>query len=90
MVVFGAEGRWFESHSSRHVGTLGKSFTRGCLYDVAPCVAALRLNSTPIITCYHSFILYLCVRLYILSENIIFIIIIIIIIISECKIIEVY
>ena len=31
---FGAlrpEGRNFESHSSRHVGTLGKSFTRSCL-----------------------------------------------------------
>ena len=25
------EGRRFESHSSRHVGTLGKSFTRNCL-----------------------------------------------------------
>ena|SRR6218665_145321 len=37
LVVFGAlgaEGRWFEFHSSRHVGTLGKSFTRSCLYDV--------------------------------------------------------
>src|SRR6218665_1050226 len=26
------EGRRFESHSSRHVGTLGKSFTRSCLW----------------------------------------------------------
>ena len=25
------EGRSFESHFSRHVGTLGKSFTRSCL-----------------------------------------------------------
>ena len=25
------EGRRFESHSSRHVGTLGKSFTLSCL-----------------------------------------------------------
>jgi len=25
MVVFGVFGRWFESHSSRHVGTLGTS-----------------------------------------------------------------
>src|SRR6218665_3343388 len=25
---------WFESHSSHHVGTLGKSFTHSCLYDV--------------------------------------------------------
>jgi len=32
--AFGAEGRWFKSHSSRHVGTLGKFFTRSCLYDV--------------------------------------------------------
>src|SRR6218665_381169 len=28
------QGRRLESHSSRHVGTLGKSFTRSCLYDV--------------------------------------------------------
>ena len=32
--AFGAEGRWFDSTSSRHVGALGKSFTRNCLYDV--------------------------------------------------------
>ena len=32
--AFCAEGRWFESHSSRHVGTLGTFFTRSCLYDV--------------------------------------------------------
>jgi len=32
--AFGAKGRWFESHSSRHIGTLGKSFTRSYLYDV--------------------------------------------------------
>jgi len=47
MVVFGAfgvEGRWFDSTSSRDGGTLGKSFTRSCLYDVMwlpvwlPCV----------------------------------------------------
>src|SRR6218665_1702191 len=31
--ALGAEGRWFDSTSSRHVGTLGKSFTRNCLYD---------------------------------------------------------
>ena len=32
---FGAmrpEGRGFESHSSRHIGTSGKSFTRSCLW----------------------------------------------------------
>src|SRR6218665_1932629 len=32
--AFDAEGRWFDSTSSCHVGTLGKSFTRNCLYDV--------------------------------------------------------
>jgi len=43
--AFGAEGRWFDSTSSRHVGTLGKSFTRNCLYDVMwRSVAALRLK----------------------------------------------
>jgi len=34
---FGAlrlQGRRFESHSNRHVGTLDKSFTRSCLYNV--------------------------------------------------------
>jgi len=43
--------------------------------DVAPCVVALRLNSTLVITCYHPFILSLytfCgVSDYILKENII-------------------
>ena len=37
VVVFGAsgaEGLWFKSHSSRHTGTVGKAFTRSCLYDV--------------------------------------------------------
>ena|SRR6218665_2385995 len=96
--AFGVEGLWFESQSSRHVGTLSKSFTRSCLYDlihsfihsriykaplqeiyseappataiqislkepakpdVAPCVAALQLNSIPVIACYHLSILYL-------------------------------
>jgi len=38
---FGADGRWFESHSSRHVWTLGKSFTHGCLFDVMWCPAWL-------------------------------------------------
>ena len=45
--AFGVEDRWFDSSSSCHAGTgtLGKSFTRNCLYDVMwrP-VAALRLN----------------------------------------------
>ena len=35
--AFGGEGCWFEFHSSRHVGTSGKSFTRSCLYDVMCC-----------------------------------------------------
>jgi len=34
VMVFGVKGCWFESHSSCHVGILGKSFTRSCLYDV--------------------------------------------------------
>ena len=43
--AFGAEGLWFNSFSSCHIGMLGKSFTRNCLYDVMWCpVAALRLN----------------------------------------------
>src|SRR6218665_1543606 len=46
--AFGAEGRWFE-HTSRHVGTLG---LHGVIQRM-PCVAALQLNSTPVITCYH-------------------------------------
>src|SRR6218665_2448635 len=45
---------------------------------MAPCVAALRLNSTPVIACYHRFILYLqtfCgVSDCILNKNIIIII----------------
>ena len=35
VVQFGGlrpEGRTFESHSSHHVGTIGKSFTRSCLW----------------------------------------------------------
>jgi len=56
---FGDEGRWFKPTSS-HEGTLGKSFTQSCLYDVMlPCVAALQLNSTLVIVCYQPFILYL-------------------------------
>ena len=34
VVVFGVEDRWFKSHSSHHLGTLVKSFTHSCLYDV--------------------------------------------------------
>jgi len=49
----------FEPHSSCHVGTVGKSFTRNFMYDVMrrP-VAAFRLNSTPVNVLW-------CVRLYI-------------------------
>ena len=58
--AFGVDGRWIDSTSSRHEGTLGKSFARNCLYDVMlrP-VAGWRLNSTPVIACYLPFILYL-------------------------------
>jgi len=74
MVVgaFGAEGSWFDSTSSCHVDTLGKSFSRrlvvvACIYDVMwrP-VAALRLNSTPVIAYYHTLLVNIlwCVRLY--------------------------
>jgi len=52
--AFGVEGHWFEPQ----LGTLGKSFTRSCLYDMI-WSAALRLNLTPVTTCYHPFILYL-------------------------------
>ena len=30
--AFRPKGRGFESRSSRHIGTLGKSFTRSCLW----------------------------------------------------------
>jgi len=36
-----SHGRRFEPHSSHHVGTLGKSFTRSCLYKVMWCSAWL-------------------------------------------------
>ena len=69
---FGAlrpEDRRFELHSKRlvHVGTLDKSFTRGGLYDVMPCVAALRLSSTPVIASVLTLLvnILLYVRLYI-------------------------
>ena len=73
MVVFGAEGCWFESHSSRHVhvGTLGKSFTRSRPYDVMwrPAVKFNLLSSV------HTLFVNIlwCDRLYI-KQNIIFII----------------
>src|SRR6218665_1993860 len=33
--AFRPDGRGFESRSSRHVGTLGKSFTYSCLYSAS-------------------------------------------------------
>jgi len=32
-VAFRPKSRGFESRSSHHIGTLGKSFTRSCLWD---------------------------------------------------------
>src|SRR6218665_2017690 len=45
--IVGAEGRWFDSTSSRHVETLGKSFTRNCLYDalVTACAVLWRCRN---------------------------------------------
>ena len=76
VVAFGADGRWFESHYSRHIGSLGKSFTRSCLKlwrDVAPCVDVLRLNSTPVIAMLltvHTLLVNIlqCVTLYIKTK----------------------
>ena len=74
MVVVGAfvaEIRWFDSTSSRHVGTFGKSFTRNCLYDaiVAQCgrLAAKFDSYNSLLSSVHSFIVNIlrCVRLYI-------------------------
>src|SRR6218665_3098936 len=74
---FGAEGRWFDSTSSSHVKTLGKSFTRNCLYDVLwrP-VAALRLkfdSCNSLLSSVHTSLVNIlrCVRLYIKNETII-------------------
>src|SRR6218665_65238 len=39
--AFHPHGHRFEPHSSRHVGTLGKSFTRSCLYNAMLCPAWL-------------------------------------------------
>src|SRR6218665_8494 len=36
--------------------------------DVAPCVAAFELNSTPVITCYHPFIL--CLKIHTASVTV--------------------
>ena len=53
----GAEGRWFESHSGRHIGTLGWSFARSCLYD--ECGALRDCLVAKFDSCKHPFILYL-------------------------------
>ena len=71
VVVVGAEGRWFDYTSSHHAGTLAKSFTRNCLYDVMwrP-VAALRLkfdSCNSLLSFVHTLLVNIlrCVRLYI-------------------------
>ena len=46
--AFGAEGNWFDSTSSRHVGTLDKSLpVIACMTDVASC--GLALNSISVV-----------------------------------------
>ena len=82
--AFGVEGRWFDSTSSRHVETLGKSFTRNCLYDVIwrP-VAALLLkfdSCNSLLSHIHTLLVNIlrCVRLYINRKYYIWTIIIII------------
>src|SRR6218665_3111232 len=69
--AFGAEDRWFYSPFSRHAETLGKSFSRNCLYDVMwrP-VASMRLkfdSSNSLLSSMHTFLVHIlrCVRLYI-------------------------
>ena len=44
------EGRGFESHSSRHVGTLGKSFTHSCLWRFG-----MKLRGTVSVLCQEHF-----------------------------------
>src|SRR6218665_2959700 len=73
--AFGAEGPWLDSTFSRHVGTLGKSFTRNCLYGVMwrP-VAALRLkfdSCNSLLSSVHTLLANIlrCVRLYIKQFN---------------------
>ena len=69
--AFCAESHWFDSTSSRHVGTLGKSFTHYCLYDVMWCpVAALqvaKIDSCNSLSSVHTLLVNIrrCVRLYI-------------------------
>ena len=65
--AFGAEGRWFDSTSSRLVGTLGKSFTRNCLYDAYGCFAAKFDSCNSLLSSVHTLLVNIlrCVRLYI-------------------------
>ena len=67
--AFSAEGRWFDSLFSRHADTLGKSFSRNCLYDLMwrP-VASMRLkfeSSDSLLSSVHTFLVNIlrCVRL---------------------------
>ena len=75
--TFGAEGRWFDSTSNHHVETLGKSFTRNCLYNVMwrP-VAAFRQkfdSCNSLLSSVHTLLVNIlrCVRLYIKRKYII-------------------
>src|SRR6218665_3344953 len=65
--AFGAEGSWFDSTSSRHVGNLGKSFTRNCLYDGCSCLAAKFDSCNSLLSSVHTLIVNIlrCFRLYI-------------------------
>src|SRR6218665_1641363 len=74
VVVFGAfnaEGRWFVSHSSYHIGTLGKSITRNCLYYVMWCLhghLAVKFDScNNLLTSVRTLLVYIpqCVRLHV-------------------------
>src|SRR6218665_3166166 len=73
--AFGAKGRWFESHSSRHVRTLGRSVTRSCLYDVIwalrGCLTAKFDCCNSLLSSVHTLLVNIlrCVRLYIKNEN---------------------
>ena len=78
VVVLGAEGRWFKSHSSGHIGTLGKTFTRSCLYDIwcghlHGCLAVRFDFCSNLPTSVHTLLVNILryVRLYIKNENII-------------------
>src|SRR6218665_3581089 len=70
--AFGAEGRWFNSTSSRHVGTLDKSFTRNCLYHVMRSYLSAKFDScNSLLSSVHALLenILRCVRLHIINEN---------------------